>query len=101
MKHDELQEEFYDEGGGGAIPEDPGAAKPRSWKRFLEPNCPCCDISKRLTVALLSSIGFLISFGIRCNMGVAIVKMTANNSDTMVRLYRGSSTAHTHALGRE
>lgn len=82
MKHDELQEEYYESSGivpGG----EPGEAGVNKWKRLLEPNCPCCDISKRLTVALLSSIGFLISFGIRCNMGVAIVKMTANNTETM------------------
>ncbi|CAN8003842.1 unnamed protein product, partial [Ixodes pacificus] len=85
MKHDELQEEYYDSGGGvGVCPDEPGATeKDTSWRRFLEPNCPCCDISKRLTVALLSSMGFLISFGIRCNMGVAIVKMTQNNTETM------------------
>lgn len=34
-------------------------------------------ISKRFQIALLSSIGFLISFGIRCNLGVAIIKMTS------------------------
>ena len=32
---------------------------------------------KRYQIALLSSIGFLISFGIRCNLGVAIIKMTS------------------------
>ncbi|KAH3890380.1 hypothetical protein DPMN_014460 [Dreissena polymorpha] len=31
-------------------------------------------------MALLSSIGFCISFGIRCNMGVAIVSMTRNET---------------------
>lgn len=36
-----------------------------------------------MTVAVLSSLGFLVSFGIRCNMGVAIVQMTANRSDTI------------------
>lgn len=83
MKHDELQEEYYDSG-VGVCPDEPGPTeKDTSWRRFLEPNCPCCDISKRLTVALLSSMGFLISFGIRCNMGVAIVKMTQNNTETM------------------
>jgi hypothetical protein len=29
--------------------------------------------------------GFLISFGIRCNLGVAIVQMTANNTETGVK----------------
>lgn len=47
-------------------------------ERLLEPSCSCCDafISKRYQIAILSSIGFLISFGIRCNLGVAIIKMT-------------------------
>lgn len=48
----------------------------------MEPNCPCApNMSKRMTVAVLSSIGFLISFGIRCNWGVAIVQMTSNTTD--------------------
>ena len=38
----------------------------------------CCRSSTRFHVALLSSIGFCISFGIRCNMGVAILQMTSN-----------------------
>lgn len=29
-----------------------------------------------MTIAVLSSIGFLISFGIRCNLGVAMVAIT-------------------------
>lgn len=50
-----------------------------AYERFLEPSCSCCDafISKRYQIAILSSIGFLISFGIRCNLGVAIIKMTS------------------------
>ena len=36
---------------------------------------PCSGMSCRLTIALLSSIGFMISFGIRCNMGVAVLAM--------------------------
>lgn len=49
------------------------------YERLLEPSCSCCDafISKRYQIAILSSIGFLISFGIRCNLGVAIIKMTS------------------------
>ncbi|ODN04161.1 Vesicular glutamate transporter 2.1 [Orchesella cincta] len=48
--------------------------------KYVRPEIPCCDMSKRFTVALLASIGFLISFGIRCNIGVAIVKMTDNST---------------------
>lgn len=75
MKHDELEEEFY---GGEVEP-----AEKKSWKRYLEPNCPCCpNMAKRFLMALLSSIGFLISFGIRCNLSVAIVKMVGPNDNT-------------------
>ena len=51
------------------------------WEKLLEPNCPCYpSMTKRYTVSFLSSIGFLISFGIRCNMGVAIVQMVSNET---------------------
>ncbi|CAL4083673.1 unnamed protein product, partial [Meganyctiphanes norvegica] len=49
---------------------------------ILPPNCPCCNISKRMTMSVLASIGFLISFGIRCNMGVAVIQMTSNMTAT-------------------
>lgn len=39
-------------------------------------------LTKRYQIALLSSLGFLISFGIRCNMGVAIVVMVHNKTVT-------------------
>lgn len=50
-----------------------------AYERLIEPSCSCCDtfLSKRYQIAVLSSIGFLISFGIRCNLGVAIIKMTS------------------------
>lgn len=41
---------------------------------------PCLNITKRYQIALLSSCGFLISFGIRCNMGVAVVFMVHNQT---------------------
>ncbi|ELU12188.1 hypothetical protein CAPTEDRAFT_177109 [Capitella teleta] len=44
--------------------------------------CPC-HCSTRLSIALLSSIGFMISFGIRCNMGVAVIQMTSNETKPM------------------
>jgi hypothetical protein len=36
---------------------------------------PCLNMTKRYELAFMSSLGFLISFGIRCNMGVAVVVM--------------------------
>lgn len=41
---------------------------------------PFLNITKRYQIALLSSLGFLISFGIRCNMGVAVVFMVHNQT---------------------
>lgn len=53
----------------------------------MDPECPCCrNISKRYSIALLSSIGFVISFGIRCNMSVAIVKMVKVKEGEGVRI---------------
>lgn len=43
---------------------------------------PCLNMTKRYQIAFLSSIGFLISFGIRCNMGVAIVVMVNEKVET-------------------
>ncbi|XP_074604062.1 uncharacterized protein LOC141857462 [Brevipalpus obovatus] len=44
--------------------------------RYVDPDvCACCNLSKRYTIAFLTSIGFIISFGIRCNLGVASLKM--------------------------
>ncbi|XP_076310551.1 vesicular glutamate transporter 1-like isoform X2 [Tachypleus tridentatus] len=74
VKHDEMQEEFYDE--------DKPPKEKKSWRQYLEPNCPCCpNLSKRYSIAILSFFGFLISFGIRCNLGVAIVQMVSNTTD--------------------
>ncbi|XP_046439302.1 vesicular glutamate transporter 1-like [Daphnia pulex] len=79
------------DGGGGTVmgelgsPESlPEMERPplRKIDMYIRPDCPCCSMTKRYTVAFLASIGFLISFGIRCNLGVAIVQMTANNTET-------------------
>ena len=42
--------------------------------------CRCDFCSRRYQMAILASLGFMISFGIRCNMGVAIVSMTKNET---------------------
>jgi len=61
-----------------AMPEDfPELERPplRKIDKYCQPECPCCNVSKRYTQAWLAAIGFVISFGIRCNVGVATVKM--------------------------
>ena len=47
----------------------------RKVDKYCQPECPCCNLSKRYTQAWLVAVGFVISFGIRCNVGVATVKM--------------------------
>ncbi len=47
----------------------------RKIDKYCTPECPCCNLSKRYTQAWLVAVGFVISFGIRCNVGVATVKM--------------------------
>lgn len=46
-------------------------------------DCTCFGLPRRYIIAILSGIGFCISFGIRCNLGVAIVSMV--NSHTIYR----------------
>ncbi|KAI3364983.1 hypothetical protein L3Q82_001148 [Scortum barcoo] len=46
-------------------------------------DCTCFGLPRRYIIAILSGIGFCISFGIRCNLGVAIVSMV--NSHTVFR----------------
>lgn len=46
-------------------------------------DCTCFGLPRRYIIAILSGIGFCISFGIRCNLGVAIVSMV--NDHTVYR----------------
>lgn len=39
-----------------------------------------CTLPCRYQTSLLASLGFLISFGIRCNMGIAMIQMTDEHS---------------------
>lgn len=81
-KISKLSESLGKTGDAGAEGDSSGPNQYQGYRRFLEPDCPCCNLTKRYTIAVLSSIGFLISFGIRCNMGVAIVKMISNHTET-------------------
>ncbi|TNN21926.1 Vesicular glutamate transporter 1 [Liparis tanakae] len=46
-------------------------------------DCTCFGLPRRYIIAILSGFGFCISFGIRCNLGVAIVSMV--NSHTVFK----------------
>ena len=80
---DEAEDDVTPAGGGGA-----GKPTRNAFDRCLDATCYkcgracpcCCNFTMRFQVALLSSLGFLISFGIRCNMGVAILQMTQNKT---------------------
>ncbi|XP_043246791.1 vesicular glutamate transporter 1-like [Amphibalanus amphitrite] len=83
VKPQENYEEFELGPNGERIPVNHDKPKVRKVDQFVEPNCPCRpNMSKRYTLAWLASIGFLISFGIRCNLGVAMGKMTSNETIT-------------------
>ncbi|XP_044540713.1 vesicular glutamate transporter 1 [Gracilinanus agilis] len=65
----ELSEEGRPVASGGA------AGRPRP---VLD--CTCWGLPRRYVIAVMSGLGFCISFGIRCNLGVAIVSMVNNNT---------------------
>ncbi|KAM4879824.1 vesicular glutamate transporter 1 [Sylvia borin] len=52
-------------------------------------DCTFCGLPRRYGIAVLCGIGFCISFGIRCNLGVAVVSMV-NPSHGQVRAGVGS-----------
>lgn len=41
--------------------------------KYIRAECPC--LSQRYTVAVMTCIGFMISFGIKCNLGMAKLKL--------------------------
>ncbi|XP_047666653.1 vesicular glutamate transporter 1 isoform X1 [Tachysurus fulvidraco] len=53
----------------------------------LEPiiDCTCFGLPRRYIMAILCGMGFCISFGIRCNLGVAVVSMVNDHTT-----YRGN-----------
>ncbi|NXQ24468.1 VGLU3 protein, partial [Alaudala cheleensis] len=57
-----------------------GQPMPVSSQQAAQCECYCCGLPKRYIIAIMSGLGFCISFGIRCNLGVAIVEMVNNNT---------------------
>ncbi|GCB78131.1 hypothetical protein scyTo_0016788 [Scyliorhinus torazame] len=52
-------------------------------------DCTCFGLPKRYVIAMMSGLGFCISFGIRCNLGVAI-KARFNWDPETVGMIHGS-----------
>lgn len=64
----------YDDKTGQKLPTPDDLPEPerpplRHIDHYVKAECPC--LSQRYTIALLTCIGFIISFGMRCNMGMA------------------------------
>nr|KAG5698662.1 hypothetical protein BaRGS_003176 [Batillaria attramentaria] len=74
VKYDELDEAYSEDGD-----------EPPRKKNTVPDLCSCfrCNCARRYQIALLSSVGFLLSFGIRCNMGVAVLEMTKNETQDL------------------
>lgn len=72
----------YEEGGLQMPTDFPELERPplRKIDKYCQPECPCVNLSKRYTQAWLVALGFIISFGIRCNVGVATVEMMSNDT---------------------
>ena len=68
----------------GEGPELERPTKIRKVDQYCQPECPCCNMSKRYTQAWLVAVGFVISFGIRCNVGVSVVKMMSDETGSGV-----------------
>ncbi|NWT77338.1 VGLU1 protein, partial [Prunella himalayana] len=69
---------------GGAAP---GPARPPVL------DCTFCGLPRRYGIAILCGIGFCISFGIRCNLGVAVVSMVNPAHGQVPRAPVGSAHA--------
>uniref|UniRef100_A0A8C2SQ11 Vesicular glutamate transporter 1 n=1 Tax=Coturnix japonica TaxID=93934 RepID=A0A8C2SQ11_COTJA len=52
-----------------------GVSSPTSPPRPPIVDCHCFGLPRRYGIAVLCAVGFCISFGIRCNLGVAVVSM--------------------------
>ncbi|TPP57761.1 Vesicular glutamate transporter, partial [Fasciola gigantica] len=54
----------------------------------------CCRCSKRYYTAWLSSLGFMITFGIRCNMAWAMLSMQSRHKNLTHHLHTGHGSHH-------
>jgi len=89
-------------GGGATSGGGSGGKRLLDWMRAgcgVGDHLPCSRFTTRFQVALLSSIGFCISFGIRCNMGLAVLQMTSNETRwTLAPIVKSMHPNLTHAM---
>ncbi|XP_041964906.1 vesicular glutamate transporter 2.2 [Alosa sapidissima] len=74
-----VMEKRHDTGEVIELTED-GRPKEVKEKRTPLCDCTCFGLPRRYIIAIMSGLGFCISFGIRCNLGVAIVSMVNNST---------------------
>ncbi|KAG5273217.1 hypothetical protein AALO_G00148940 [Alosa alosa] len=74
-----VMEKRHDTGEVIELTED-GRPKEVKEKRAPLCDCTCFGLPRRYIIAIMSGLGFCISFGIRCNLGVAIVSMVNNST---------------------
>lgn len=53
----------------------------RQVDKYLPAKCPCIK-TVRYTVAIMTCLGFIISFGMKCNIGMAKLKLMGKESNT-------------------
>lgn len=51
--------------------------------KYVKAQCPCIT-SVRYTIALMACLGFIVSFGMRCNMGMAKLQFENSNNTNKV-----------------
>ncbi|CAH0768421.1 unnamed protein product [Bemisia tabaci] len=51
--------------------------------KYIAPECPC--LTKRYTMSVLTCLGFIITFGMRCNMSIAKLQLLGNRTEEEIQ----------------
>eukprot|EP00058_Branchiostoma_floridae_P002466 XP_002587954.1 hypothetical protein BRAFLDRAFT_87342 [Branchiostoma floridae] len=70
--------------------EEDGDRHKKPWRCSHTCNCWCG--STRYVISVMASLGFIISFGMRCNLGVSIIKMLENTTKAEEEDVNGTSS---------
>lgn len=54
----------------------------RQIDKYMQAKCPC--LSQRYTIALMACLGFIILFGMHCNIGMAKLQLEHEVSDVVL-----------------